>query len=388
MNQKVVNEANNQSEFMRSALSLGQQALGNTAPNPAVGAVIVKDDKIVGQGFSLPAGRDHAEIVAIRDAKELAKGATLYITLEPCCHTGRTPPCTEAIIKAGIKEVHFSVTDPNPLVSGNGAKLLEQAGIQVCKGEEKETSLKLNEAYFKYIRTKQPFVTAKCATSLDGKIATRSRDSRWISSPEARNWAHKLRGQSDAVMVGIGTIISDDPLLTARDKENRPLEKQPVRIVVDSGLKTPLNANLFTDSNSIIIATSSNSEKKMATLRDLGAEVISLPGAGGLVNLPALLDFLGYREITSVLIEGGSELLGAFFDERLVDKVAFCVSPVIIGGKTAIPSVGATGANKLSEAYRLQDVSVETVGTDFIVTGYSAKSVLNNGRGVTCFQES
>ncbi len=360
---------------MRSALSLAQKALGNTAPNPAVGAVIVRDDKIVGQGFSLPAGRDHAEIVAIRNAKDLAKGATLYITLEPCCHTGRTPPCTEAIIKAGIKEVHFSVNDPNSLVSGKGAKLLEQAGIQVCKGEEKETSIKLNEAYFKYIRTKRPFVTAKCATSLDGKIATRSGDSRWISSPEARNWAHRLRGQSDAVMVGIGTIIADDSLLTARDKENKPLGKQPIRIVVDSGLKIPLSAKLFTDNNSIIIATSSNSEKKMTDLRDLGVEVISLPGAGGLVDLSALLDFLGRREITSVLIEGGSELLGSFFDEGLADKVAFCVSPVIIGGKTAIPSVGARGANKLSEAYRLQDVSFETAGQDFIVTGYPVKSV-------------
>ena len=377
MHQKVVNETNSQSEFMRSALSLAQQALGSTTPNPAVGAVIVKNGEIVGQGFSLPAGKDHAEIVAIRDARNLTEGATLYITLEPCCHTGRTPPCTDAIIEAGIKKVHFSVIDPNPLVSGKGAKLLQHEGIEVCSGEEKEASLKLNEAYFKYIRTKRPFVTAKCATSLDGKIATRSRDSRWISSTEARTWAHQLRGQSDAVMVGIGTIIADNSLLTARDKEDKPLEKQPVRIVVDSGLKIPLDAKLFTDSNPIIIATSSKSEKNIAALRDIGAEVVSLPGTGGLVDLSALLDFLGDREITSVLIEGGSELLGAFFDEGIVDKVAFCVSPVIIGGRTAIPSVGATGANKLSEAYRLQDVNFEKAGQDILVTGYPVKSGLN-----------
>ena len=221
---------------MHRALELARQALGSTSPNPAVGAVIVQDGRIVGEGFTQPAGQDHAEIVALTQAGEKARCSTMYVTLEPCPHTGRTLPCTEAILRAGISEVYFSTIDPNPLVSGKGLRELREKGITVHTGQGEDLSRRLNEAYFKYITSGTPFVTAKFAASLDGKLATRSGDSHWISSAESRQWAHNIRAASDAVMVGIGTVLADDPLLTVRDKNDAPLPKQPLRVIVDSSL--------------------------------------------------------------------------------------------------------------------------------------------------------
>jgi diaminohydroxyphosphoribosylaminopyrimidine deaminase/5-amino-6-(5-phosphoribosylamino)uracil reductase len=226
-------------DYMERALSLARMAVGNTSPNPAVGAVIVKDELIVGEGYTQPPGSDHAEIVALKQAGDSGKGATMYVTLEPCCFTGRTPPCTEAIIERGIAEVHIATLDPNPKVAGGGRDELKDAGVGVVVGERAEEARELNEAYFKYITTGQPFVTVKFAVSLDGKIATWSGDSHWISCEESRKFIHGLRRASDAVMIGVNTVILDDPRLTARDK---PQEKYPLRVIVDSKLRTPPTA--------------------------------------------------------------------------------------------------------------------------------------------------
>ena len=358
---------------MRRALELARQALGSTSPNPAVGAVIVQDGRIVGEGLTQPAGQDHAEIVALTQAGEKASCSTMYVTLEPCPHTGRTLPCTEAILRAGISEVHFSTIDPNPLVSGKGLRELRENGVRVHTGQGEGLSRRLNEAYFKYITNGVPFVTAKFAASLDGKIATRGGDSHWISSAESRQWAHMIRAASDAVMVGIGTVLADDPLLTARDEKNMPLSKQPLRVIVDGRLRISPGARLFSQPGPVLVAAGHPNAEAVSEIRALGAEVALLPVEDGRVDLEALLCLLGERQVTSLMIEGGSELLGSFFDGNLVDKVAACIAPVIIGGAAAMPAVGGLGSGVLAEAYRLRNVEVEPIGDDLIVTGYPTR---------------
>ena len=370
MPQTEANEGNRPSPYMRRALELARQALGSTSPNPAVGAVIVQDGRIVGEGFTRPAGQDHAEIVALTQAGEKARCSTMYVTLEPCPHKGRTLPCTEAILRAGVSEVYFSTIDPNPLVSGKGLRELQDKGVKVHAGQGESLSLRLNEAYFKYITSGTPFVTAKFAASLDGKIASRSGDSRWISSAESRQWAHKIRAASDAVMVGIGTVLADDPLLTVRDESDFPLPKQPLRVIVDNRLRISPEARLFSQPGPILIAVGRPNPETVSEIKALGAEVALLPAEDGRVNLEALLCLLGERQVTSLMVEGGSGLLGSFFDQNLVDKVAACIAPVIIGGTEAKPAVGGHGSNTLAEAYRLRSVEVHTIGDDLIVTGY------------------
>ncbi len=355
---------------MHRALELARQALGSTSPNPAVGAVIVQDGRIVGEGFTQPAGQDHAEIVALTQAGEKARCSTMYVTLEPCPHKGRTLPCTEAILRAGVSEVHFSTIDPNPLVSGKGLRELQEKGVKVHTGQGEDLSRRLNEAYFKYITHEVPFVTAKFAASLDGKIAARGGDSRWISSGESRQWAHKIRAASDAVMVGIGTVLADDPLLTARDENDVPLSKQPLRVIVDSRLRISPAARLFSQPGPVLIAAGHPDPKAVSEIKALGVDVALLPAEDERVDLEGLLCLLAERQVTSLMVEGGSELLGSFFDRNLVDKVAVCIAPVIIGGAAAKPSVGGHGSNTLAEAYRLRNVEVEPIGDDLIVTGY------------------
>ena len=355
---------------MHRALELVRQAIGSTSPNPAVGAVIVQDGRIVGEGFTQPAGQDHAEIVALAQAGEKARCSTMYVTLEPCPHKGRTLPCTEAILRAGVSEVHFPTIDPNPLVSGKGLRELQAKGVKVHTGQGEDLSRRLNEAYFKYITHGVPFVTAKFAASLDGKIAARGGDSRWISSAESRQWAHKIRAASDAVMVGIGTVLADDPLLTARDENDVPLSKQPLRVIVDSRLRISPAARLFSQPGPVLIAACHPGPKAVSEIGALGVDVVLLPEEDGHVDMQALLCLLAERQVTSLMVEGGSELLGSFFDRNLVDKVAVCIAPVIIGGAAAKPSVGGHGSNTLAEAYRLRNVEVEPIGDDLIVTGY------------------
>ncbi len=355
---------------MHRALELARQALGSTSPNPAVGAVIVQDDRIVGEGFTQPAGQDHAEIMALTQAGEKARCSTMYVTLEPCPHTGRTLPCTEAILRAGVSHVQFSLIDPNPLVSGKGLRELQEKGVEVHTGQGEDLSRRLNEAYFKYITRGTPFVTAKFAASLDGKIAARGGDSRWISSAESRQWAHRMRAASDAVMVGIGTVLADNPLLTARDENDAPLSKQPLRVIADSRLRISPAARLFSQPGPVLIAAGNPNPEAVSAIKALGADVAFLPGKDGRVDLGALLCLLGERQITSMMVEGGSELLGSFFDRNLVDKVAACIAPVIIGGAAAKPAVGGQGSDAIAGAHRLWDVEVEQIGVDLIVTGY------------------
>lgn len=279
-------------DYMQRAVALARQALGNTSPNPAVGVVIVKDGAIVGEGHTQPAGGWHAEVMALRQAGEAARGGTIYVSLEPCCHHGRTPPCTQAIITAGLTEVHIATLDPNPLVSGRGKAALEAAGIRTQVGEHEEEALELNEAYCKFITSRLPFVTAKFAMSLDGKIATKTGDSRWITGEEARRYVHRLRSTSDAIMVGVNTIISDDPQLTAREDidEGADQLRQPLRVIVDSRGRIPASARIFhMPGKTLIAVTASVEPAKERELREAGAEVLTLPARRGRVDLPELL---------------------------------------------------------------------------------------------------
>ncbi|MFQ5933405.1 MAG: bifunctional diaminohydroxyphosphoribosylaminopyrimidine deaminase/5-amino-6-(5-phosphoribosylamino)uracil reductase RibD, partial [Dehalococcoidia bacterium] len=335
-----------------------------------VGAVIVKDGVVVGEGGTKPPGQAHAEVVALEQAGEAARGATMYVSLEPCCFTGRTPPCTRAIMDAGVAEVHVAASDPNPQVSGGGIRELKEAGIGTFVGEREKEARRLNEAYSKYITTGRPFVTAKFAASLDGKIATRSGDSKWITGEEARQRAHGLRCIADAVVVGVNTVLRDDPRLTARDSAGVNHERQPVRVVVDSEGRMPPEAQILKQPGQTLLAVARIDEKRLAVLEEWGAEVAALPSKDGRVDLGALMELLGQRECAHVLVEGGGTLLGSLFDEGLVDKVVAFVASAIIGGNDAPGAIGGLGAGSMAEIVRLREVEMEQVGSDIMITGY------------------
>ena len=357
---------------MERAIELARTALGTTSPNPAVGAVIVRDGGVIGEGHTLPPGQRHAEIGALQQAGENARGGVLYSTLEPCCHHGRTPPCTDAIIAAGISRVVFAVEDPNPRVAGGGAAALRAAGIDV---EQRPNCVAsgLYEAFAKHVTTGLPYVVAKFAMSLDGKIATRTGDSQWITGPEARGRVQLLRKELDAIMVGIGTTLADDPQLTARDPGGAPLADalQPVRVVVDSNARTPPGARMLGQPGRTIIATGGNaSAPRVAALEDARAEVAHFPSNDGRVDLPALLGYLGREGITSVLVEGGGGVLGAMLDAGLIDKLMVFVGPVLIGGASARSPIEGAGATLMADAWRLEQTSMEQIGPDWLITGY------------------
>jgi len=362
---------------MERALILARLALGTASPNPAVGAVLVKDGRIVGEGFTQPPGGPHAEAVAIRQAGEASRGAILYVTLEPCCHHGRTPPCTEAVLAAGVRDVHLSHLDPDPHVNGRGKAELESAGVTVLVGEGEEEARRINEAYLKHRTTGLPFVIAKFAASLDGKIAATGGDSRWVSGPESRRWAHRQRTVVDAIMVGVRTVLIDDPELTARPEPSEGARqadgepRQPLRVVVDSRGRTPASARVLKGPAKTLVATTdASSEAWRREMSDAGAEVLVLPASAGRVDLAELLRHLGGRDILSLLVEGGGELLGSFFDLGLVDKVQAIIAPIIIGGQEAPTAVAGRGAHRMADALRLRDVTVERLGDDVLVTGY------------------
>ncbi|MBI4187077.1 MAG: bifunctional diaminohydroxyphosphoribosylaminopyrimidine deaminase/5-amino-6-(5-phosphoribosylamino)uracil reductase RibD [Chloroflexi bacterium] len=360
-------------DYMEQALSLAKLALGQASPNPAVGAVILKDDVIVGQGYTQPAGSWHAEVVALRQAGSAAREATMYVTLEPCCHYGRTPPCTRSIINAGITEVHMAMVDPNPIVSGRGKEDLGAAGVKVYVGEHEEEATEINEAYTKFITTGMPFVTAKFAISLDGKIAARSGDSKWISGPEARKYVHNLRYVTDAIMTGANTIIIDDPRLTARCCGGRggTAREQPLRVIVDGKGRTPLTAQVFSQPGKTILALGRPARPEEArAFGGVGAELLELPEQEGRVDLSRLLKVLAERNITSVLVEGGEILLGSLFDRGLVDKVIAFIAPIIIGGDGARTAVGGRGVDRIADSFKLERVRVEMSGEDVLVSGY------------------
>lgn len=364
-------------QYMECALSLARLAIGCTSPNPAVGAVVVKDGIAVGMGYTQPVGSEHAEVMALRQAGARARGAVMYVTLEPCAHYGRTPPCAEAMIRAGISEVQVASLDPNPVVSGRGIARLNEAGIRTCVGMCEREACEINEAYIKHITTGLPFVIAKFAMSLDGKIATKTGDSKWITREEARKYAHGLRYGADAIMVGANTIIADDPHLTARGCGGRggTGKMQPLRLIVDSRGRVPVNAHVFEPPGGVLLAvTAPVSPARREALAEAGVELLEFPPGNGGVDVVELFKLLGRRGIVTVLVEGGGELLGSLFDRELVDKVIVFISPVIIGGQRAA-TVAGNGVDKMAQALRLGRVDIKTFGDDVMVSGYVDKGL-------------
>lgn len=356
--------------MMRRALELAALGAGQVSPGPLVGCVVVsRAGEIVGEGFYVYEQIRHAETVALEQAGARARGGTAYVSLEPHAHQGRTPPCTEALISAGVARVVAPIEDPNPLVSGNGFAALRAAGLEVQTGLLEREAARLNEAYVHSIRNARPFVHLKLASSLDGKIATRTHDSRWITGAESRARVQELRHQSDAILVGAGTIKADDPLLT--DRSDRPRRKPLVRVVLDEKLSLSPESQLATTAHEIptlVFAAESASDDAAAALTGRGVEVVK--DARGGRDLRAVLAQLYERSVRSVLVEGGAQVAGAFLDARLVDRVSFFVAPIVIGGRDAPAAVGGLGPAKLADAVNLHDVEVVHHGRDLEVTGY------------------
>ncbi len=356
---------------MERAIRLARSARGTTSPNPSVGAVIVKDGVVLGEGWTSPPGGPHAEIVALKQAGAAASGSVLYSTMEPCCIWGRTPPCTDAIVAAGISEVHAATIDPNPKVAGGGLDELRKSGIEVTCGICEDQAMELYEAFSKHIRTGLPFVTAKFAASLDGKIATRSGSSRWVTGEASRQHAHELRRGCDAIMAGVNTIVVDNPQLTARWPDGSQHFRQPLRVVLDSAGRTPIDAAILAQPGETLIATVGMPEDRAAALEAAGARVLTMPGnSDGQVDIPRLLEHLGKEGIVDLIVEGGGTLLGSMFDAGLVDKVTAYIAPSIIGGSSAPSPVGGMGAEDISQALRLTRTKVETLGDDVLIAGY------------------
>lgn len=352
---------------MKLAINNAAAMKGQTAPNPLVGAVIVNHNRIVGVGSHLKAGGPHAEIHALNMAGDQAKGGTIYVTLEPCSHHGRTGPCAVAIVEAGIKKVVVATLDPNPLVAGNGIKILKDANIDVTVGVCEKDSIMMNEVFNKFITTKIPFITMKSATTLDGKISSYTSDSKWITSEGARKDVHQLRHEHAGILVGVQTVIKDDPELTTRIEHGR----NPVRIILDSRLRTPLHSKVVTDQQAETwIFTSQNySQSAKEQLEALGIHVFITSGVEQ-VDLRETVQILGEKGISSVFIEGGGEVNASFLAERLVDKLVLYMAPKVIGGKEAPGFIGGSGIDKMANAINIDHVDVVKIGNDFKFTGY------------------
>ena len=352
---------------MNKAMRLAQRAKAKTFPNPLVGALVVNKGRIISCGYHKKAGLEHAEIQALRLAAKQARQATLYVTLEPCSHFGRTSPCTQAIVKSGIKQVIVGMLDPNPLNNGKGVRLLRKQGIKVEVGFLQDQLAKMNECFVKYTTKKIPYVTVKVGQTLDGKIATYSGSSQWITSDKSRDYAHRLRDKFDAIMVGVNTVLRDNPRLKAASKS-----KNLIKIIVDSNLSIPSEAQAL-KSPPVIIATLKATPGQETTNKDIlssQAQILELKQKQGLVNLRDMMKKLANLEISNILVEGGGNLIGSLFDEGLVDKVLFFISPKIIGGKDAISSVMGKGVAFADKAVRLKDVRLRRIGEDFLVEAY------------------
>lgn len=354
----------NHDYYMNSAVQLALKARGMTSPNPLVGAVIVKDGRIVGRGYHRKAGTAHAEIIALEQAKKKAKGATLYVTLEPCAHFGRTPPCVNRIISSGIKNVVIGMIDPNPLNNGKGINILKMHNIRVETGVCREKVEEINEVFVKYITKGMPFVTVKVAQSFDGKIATCTGESKWITSDHSRNYSHRIRQYYDAVMIGVNTVLRDNPRLDAWFSK-----KQPVKIIVDSKLSTPDTANIFTNGRAILVTIPVPQGQETENRRRLNEKsvILEVKEKNGQVNLKDMFKKLARMEITNVLVEGGGTLIGSLFDEGLVDRVMFFISPKIIGGTQAISSVMGKGVSRIDKAIKLGIPKVRRFGEDVLL---------------------
>lgn len=355
---------------MELALRLAEKGRGYVNPNPMVGAVIVKNNRIAGKGYHCAFGGPHAEINALNDAGAGAKGSTMYVTLEPCRYFGKTPPCTNAIITSGIKKVVVAVSDPNPLNCGRGIRELRKYGIKVETGYLKTEARKLNENFFTFYEKKRPFISIKCAMTLDGKIATVKGESKWITSEKARNFSHLLRHEHDAIMVGINTIKADDPLLSARF--NRDMRK-PCIVIPDSQLSISPYSNVIKNAKNtrVIIATTKKAHlKNIKRLTCSGAGVLAVSSKDNKVSLSGLIKKLARLGITSVLVEGGGELAYSILEEKLADKIYFFYAPKIIGGKNALTAVEGKGISDLNKAIRVRDMSYSKIGEDILITGY------------------
>ena len=354
--------------YMREALHLAEFARGRTSPNPLVGALIVRDGIVAASGWHRAAGEPHAEIHALRMAGELARGATLYVTLEPCAHQGRTGPCAKAVIAAGITRVVVALRDPNPLVAGRGIAMLEAADIEVVTGVCAAEARRQNAAFLTWVTTKRPLVTLKTAMTLDGKIASHTGRSQWITGEAARTRVHEYRNAYDAILVGIGTVLADDPSLTTRLPDCTG--RNPLRIVLDSEARTPLDAKLVTDcaAPTLIVVSERADQRRIRLLHACGVETLTL-GAER-VDIAALLDCLGAREITSLFVEGGGTVNWSFLAGGYVDKVHAFIAPMLMGGVAAKTPVGGTGFDSPQTALHLRDVTVEQLGADILVTGY------------------
>ncbi len=361
-------ENNLDEKYMREAIELARKRKGLTHPNPTVGAVIVKDGKIIGKGFHEKAGKPHAEREAIKDALEKGhniEGATMYVTLEPCCHYGRTPPCTEAIIDSRIKRVVVATLDPNPQVAGKGVEILKEKGIEVKTGILEKEAKELNEDFFVYITEKRPFIHLKIAQSIDGKIATYTGSSKWITGEEARKYAHKLRKEASAVMVGVGTALADNPSLTVRHVET---EEQPKRVLIDKDLKTPLDFNIFDKSAETIVITSDRADKEKIKKLDKreNIKVIILPLNEEKFSITDILNVLYREEIVHLIVEGGKNLITQFIKEGIYDKISVFVAPKIIG-EEGISSVGKLGIKDIKDAVGLKRKKIVELGEDILI---------------------
>ncbi|SKA78437.1 diaminohydroxyphosphoribosylaminopyrimidine deaminase [Caloramator quimbayensis] len=356
--------------YMKRALELAKLGEGYTNPNPLVGAVIVKDGKIIGEGYHERYGGPHAEINAFKNAKDDVKGSTLYVTLEPCSHYGKTPPCADAIIEKKIKRVVAAMKDPNPLVAGKGLEKLIKSGIEVRLGVLEDEAKKLNEIFIKYITTKTPFVILKSAMTLDGKIASFSGDSKWITNEKSRDYVHSVRQRVSAIMAGIGTVINDNPHLTARKEGN--VIKDLTRIIVDTNLKIPLNSNVLdTKVSKTIIACSEYADNnKIEKLKNLGVYIIKTPLKDNRVDIKYLIKSLGELNIDSVLLEGGGILNFSALKEGIVDKVMIFIAPKIIGGESSKTPVEGEGFEFIKDAVKIEDISIKSFDEDILYEGY------------------
>lgn len=363
--------ATDETRFMAEALVLAEKGRGAVEPNPMVGCVLVNEGQIVGRGYHQRFGGPHAEIEALSDAGDAARSATAYVTLEPCCHQGKTGPCTEALIAAGVSRVFVGCEDPNPQVAGQGITALREAGVEVSVPVLAQRAKRLIAPFAKLMTTGRPWVIAKWAMTLDGKIATHTGDSQWISGEASRAVVHRFRGQVDAIIVGRGTADADDPLLTARP----PGARIATRIVLDSQARLASDSQLVRTASEapvLVVATDSASAYHRERLRSAGVEVLALDGDQRGEQLDSLLDELGRRQMTNVLVEGGSGLLGSLFDQRLIDEVQCFISPKLVGGQTAPSPIGGAGLESMSRALHLEDVHVEILDGDVYLQGYIA----------------
>lgn len=378
------------SDYIRLTLELAAQGKGQVSPNPMVGCVIVRDGKVVGSGFHRYSDIKHAEVWALEEAGPLARGATAYVSLEPCSHDGegkRTPPCVQALIEAGVKRVVAAMVDPNPKVNGRGFEMLRAADIEISTGLMQDQAQRLNEKFVKYVTTHLPFVHLKTACSLDGRIATHTGQSKWITGEESRAASQQLRGEYDAILTGISTVLADDPRLS--DRSGTPRHRPLLRVVLDAALRIPLTSQLVQtarelplmifaaeeelyDNQGFPVSTSwgATTDARQKLLEAQGVDVVRLKCSGSRLNLEQVLQRLGRLTYTSLLVEGGGEIAGSFIDEHLVDKVTFFIAPKIIGGREAVPAIGGQGAGNLAEVLKLNNTSLLRRGDDLEITGY------------------